>query len=102
MSRPRIYDHDAVLTRWQRGETEHAIAAVLDIPRGSVSTIIFQARRRGDPRAVRRLPARSGPDVPGWVIVAGLRDDFCDVALEHGEEAAAAYCRALKRQIETA
>ena len=45
---------------------------------------------------------RRGFEIPSWVSSAGLVDDFIDVAREQGEEAAASFCRALKRQMAAA
>jgi len=46
----------------------------------------------------RRHATKLGIEVPAWVEAAGLALQFLTVALKHGEEDAALYCRALKAQ----
>ena len=46
------HDHDAILTRWEIGQSEVAIGEALGIPSRSVCRIVCAARKRGDPRAV--------------------------------------------------
>lgn len=55
MSRPRLYDHDKILTMWAEGYTGDAIAAACGVRRGqTVRDIIRRARAKGDPRALSR------------------------------------------------
>ena len=56
-----------------------------------------ETRARMAEAAHRSLARQRGFAVPGWVRSVGLVEDFVDVAQEHGEEAAASVCRALKR-----
>ena len=46
------HDHDAILTRWEIGQSEVVIGEALGIPARSVCRIVCAARKRGDPRAV--------------------------------------------------
>ncbi|MBX6426834.1 MAG: hypothetical protein IRZ09_13035 [Variibacter sp.] len=54
MSRPRTCDHEAVLDLWCAGLTLREIAAAVGARVGTVTGVIIRARRRGDPRALRR------------------------------------------------
>jgi len=55
MARQRIFDHDRALTLWQQGETLAKIGSALGVRPYTVMDMITRARRRGDPRAERRL-----------------------------------------------
>lgn len=57
-----------------------------------------ELRARLSESAKRRWAAHRGFAIPAWVDAAGLRRTFCRLARAEGEEAAAAFCRALKRQ----
>jgi hypothetical protein len=52
---------DAVLDRWKAGETCAGIGKALDIDAAHVSGIVWQARRKGDPRAIRRRAPTGKP-----------------------------------------
>jgi hypothetical protein len=61
-----------------------------------------EVRARMSEASKRAWAKRRDFEVPGWVVAAGLDDDFRDIAQQDGEEAAAAFCRALKRQMAAA
>lgn len=54
MARPRLYDHEVVLNRWRDGAKLPELAAWAKVSRDSIMDVIVNARKRGDPRAVRR------------------------------------------------
>jgi hypothetical protein len=50
----RTLDHDAILDAHRAGRSCAAIARAAGTTPGSVSAIVSNARKRGDPRAIRR------------------------------------------------
>ncbi|MBR0683975.1 hypothetical protein GXW74_26140 [Roseomonas eburnea] len=61
-----------------------------------------EVRARMSEARKRAWATRRGYQIPAWVHAAGLAEDFAAVAAEQGEEAAASFCRALKREMEMA
>ena len=58
-----------------------------------------EVRARMSEASRKALARQRGYEVPAWVVAAGLEDDFHAKAAETGEEAAASFCRALKRDM---
>lgn len=89
MGPPRTFDHDAILDLWAAGNTTSEIAATLDIKLSLVGNVIRSARKRGDPRAPHRKPART-PEVMVWhdAALADLRagDSVNTVAARYGRK----------------
>ena len=55
----RQYDHEAILNLWAEGLTGPQIAEKLGMDRWlTVCQIVYECRKKGDPRAVRRAPER--------------------------------------------
>jgi GcrA cell cycle regulator len=50
----RRHDHDAILDRWQAGESSYAISRAFDTSPGTIREIAATARKRGDARATKR------------------------------------------------
>jgi hypothetical protein len=66
----RRLDHDAILRLHQAAHSYAAIARATGATPGSVSAIVCAARKRGDPRAIRRRAPNGQPGT--GEVVAGV------------------------------
>jgi GcrA cell cycle regulator len=55
----RRHDHDAILDRWQAGESSYAISRGFSVMPETIRAIVVRARMRGDPRAIEHLSTDS-------------------------------------------